>query len=183
MDGDDVMTQQATQERQQKTEQKITPFIWFENEAEEAVTFYVTLFKNSRVDDMSYYGDAGPEEKGKVMTIDFTLEGQEFMALNGGAAAPRPSDHTPPRGAIALFVTCEDQAEVDRLWDKLCDGGEKMQCGWVMDRFGVVWNIVPKGLGDVLHGDDPEKSARAMKAMLQMEKLDINELRRAYEGK
>lgn len=177
------MTQQATQEIKQKTEQKITPLIWFADEAEKAASFYVSLFKDSKIDKISYYGDAGPQEKGKVMMVEFTLEGQEFMALNGGMAAESPSDHTPPRGAIALFVTCDDQAEVDRVWEKLCVGGEKMQCGWVMDRFGTVWNIVPKGLNELLHGDDSEKSARAMKAMLEMEKLDINELRRAYEGR
>ncbi|HLX26773.1 MAG TPA: VOC family protein [Candidatus Cybelea sp.] len=159
----------------------ITPFLWFDDRAEEAANFYVSVFKNSKIDKMTYYGDAGPGEKGRVMTVEFTLEGQEFMALNGGPTeGPVPSGPVP--GAIALFVDCATQADVDNLWDKLSDGGQKMQCGWVKDRFNVVWNVVPAGLGDVLRGEDPEGSERAFKAMLRMEKLDIDELRRAYEG-
>jgi predicted 3-demethylubiquinone-9 3-methyltransferase (glyoxalase superfamily) len=160
--------------------QKITPFLWFDRNAEEAANFYVSIFKNSKIDHVSRCGDAGPGPAGSAMVVEFSLEGQEFMALNGGqTGVEAPS--APYPGAIALYVDCETQSEVDRLWAHLCDGGKKLQCGWVTDKFGVTWNIVPAGLRDVLSGPDAERSERAMKAMLQMEKLDINELRRVYE--
>jgi predicted 3-demethylubiquinone-9 3-methyltransferase (glyoxalase superfamily) len=160
--------------------QKITPFLWFEGNAEEAAEFYVSIFKDSKIENVSRYGEAGPGPEGSAMVVEFILEGQEFMALNGGpTGSDRPS--APYPGSIALFVDCDTQGDVDRLWERLCDGGKKLQCGWVTDRFGVTWNIVPSGLSDVLHGSDSEKSQRAMKAMLQMEKLDIDELRRVYE--
>jgi predicted 3-demethylubiquinone-9 3-methyltransferase (glyoxalase superfamily) len=160
----------------------ITPFLWFETQAEDAAKYYVSIFKNSKITDVARYGDAGPGQKGSVMTVDFTLDGQEFMAINGGPADPdapsRPD--TPWQGAIALFVSCESQADVDVLWDKLSEGGKKLPCGWVTDKYGVTWNIVPSGLGEVLRGPDEERSQRAMQAMLQMQKLDIDELRRVY---
>jgi predicted 3-demethylubiquinone-9 3-methyltransferase (glyoxalase superfamily) len=160
--------------------QKIRPFLWFDGTAEEAANFYVSIFKNSRITNVSHYGEAGPLAEGTAMVVEFELEGQEFMALNGGPSAPHPGGVF--QGAIALYVDCETQAEVDRLWDRLSEGGQKIQCGWVTDKYGFTWNIVPQGLSNYIAGDDPEKTARAMQAMLQMEKLDIDELRRAYEG-
>ena len=160
--------------------QKIVPFLWFNNKAEEAVNFYVSVFQNSKITHVSRYGEAGPLPKDTVMVVEFELEGQEFMALNGGETEAAPSGPYP--GAIALYVNCETQAEVDRLWDTLSEGGRKIQCGWLTDRYGVTWNIVPVGLSNYIAGDDPEKSQRAMQAMLQMQKLDIDELRRVYEG-
>jgi len=160
--------------------QSITPFIWFNDKAEEAANFYVSIFNNSRIENMSRYGEAGPLPAGTVMVVEFQLEGQDFMALNGGPTGAPPDGPTP--GAVALFVNCESQAEVDRLWEKLGKDGASHRCGWVTDKYGVTWNIVPAGLSDYLGGDDPEKAQRAMQAMLQMDKLDIDELRRAYEG-
>lgn len=159
--------------------QQIIPFIWFNGEAEEAVNRYVSLFPNSKIERVSRYGEAGPLPAGTVMTIEFQLDGQDVMALNGG---PGNAPGGPYPGAVALFVSCEEQSDVDRIWDGLKDGGEPLQCGWVRDRFGVVWNIVPRGLGDYVGGEDEAGANRAMQAMLQMEKLDIDALRRAYEG-
>ncbi len=159
----------------------ITPFLWFEGEAEEAAEFYVSIFPNSRIDDVSRYGDAGPGPSGSAMVVEFVLDGREMMAINGSPGAQPPSDG-PQRGSIALYVGCATQAEVDRLWDRLCDGGKELQCGWVVDRFGVTWNVVPDGLSDYLGGDDPKGAQRAMQAMLQMRKLDVDAIRRAYEG-
>lgn len=159
--------------------QQIIPFIWFNGEAEEAVNRYVSLFPNSTIERVSRYGEAGPLPEGTVMTIDFQLDGQDVMALNGG---PGSAPDGPYPGAVALFVSCETQADVDRIWDGLKDGGESLQCGWVRDRFGVVWNIVPRGLGDYVGGEDEAGANRAMQAMLKMDKLDIDALRRAYEG-
>ncbi len=158
--------------------QKIVPFLWFESQAEEACNFYVSVFNDSKIDSVSRYGEAGPGPSGSVMTVEFTLEGQDFMAINGGQAAG-----TAGLAQIALFVNCQTQAEVDSLWDKLSQGGETLQCGWLKDKYGFSWNIVPNGLVELVSGSDPEKAQRAMKAMLQMEKLDIDELRRAYEGR
>ncbi len=155
--------------------QKIVPFLWFDDKAEEAAHYYVSMFKNSKIENVSHYGEAGPGPSGSAMVVEFQLEGQDFMALNGGQPAT-------PSQAIALFVNCETQAEVDALWDKLSEGGEKLQCGWLRDKYGFSWNIVPVGLSHFLGGPDSVKSQRAMKAMLQMEKLDIDALRRAYEG-
>ena len=153
--------------------QKISPFLWFDNQAEEAVNFYTSIFKNSKVETMTRYGDAGPGPKGTVMSATFQLNGQEFMALNGG-----PEFTFTP--AISFFVNCETQEEVDDLWEKLSEGGEKQQCGWVTDRFGVTWQIVPTALGELLNDPDDEKSSRVMQAMLKMTKIDIAELNRAY---
>ncbi|MFI4935315.1 MAG: VOC family protein [Caulobacterales bacterium] len=153
--------------------QSITPFLWFDDQAEEAVSFYTQVFKNSKVGRIARYGEAGPGEPGKVMTASFELNGQAFMALNGG-----PTFKFTP--AISFFVSVETQAEVDELWDKLGEGGEPGQCGWLTDRFGVSWQIVPTALNEVLQGPDAAKRTSAMQAMLKMRKLDIAELRRAY---
>jgi predicted 3-demethylubiquinone-9 3-methyltransferase (glyoxalase superfamily) len=155
--------------------QKITPFLWFDHQAEEAMKFYVSVFKNSKVVSVSRYGDAGPGPKGSVMSATFELEGQTFYALNGG-----PMYKFSP--AISLFVSCETQQEVDALWEKLCEGGEPNRCGWLQDKYGVSWQIIPTVLGKMLGDKDPKKAQRAMKAMLQMGKLDIAVLTRAYEG-
>ena len=157
--------------------QKITTFLTFKDQAEEAVKLYTSVFKNSRITSTRRYGDAGPGPKGAVMTMGFELEGQPFMALNGG---PTFSFSI----GISLFVNCETQAEVDELWEKLTAGGGKPdRCGWLTDRFGVSWQIVPSTLGEVLGGTDAEGAKRAMQAMLKMNRLDIAALRRAYEGR
>jgi predicted 3-demethylubiquinone-9 3-methyltransferase (glyoxalase superfamily) len=154
--------------------QKITPFLWFNDNAEEAMNLYVSIFKNSKILSVSRYGDAGPGPKGAVMTATFQLEGQEFMALNGGP-------HFRFTEAISLFVNCETQREVDELWEKLSEGGEKGQCGWLKDKYGLSWQIIPSVLGELLRDKDPKKSQRVMKAMLQMKKIDIKGLKQAYE--
>jgi predicted 3-demethylubiquinone-9 3-methyltransferase (glyoxalase superfamily) len=154
--------------------QKIAPFLWFDGKAEEAARFYTTIFKNSRVLGMARYGDAGPGPKGAVMTARFELEGQEFIALNGGPLFKFTE-------AISFLVNCETQEEVDELWEKLSQGGEKARCGWLKDKFGVSWQIVPTALGQMLQDKDPEKSQRVMHAMLQMDKIDIIRLRQAYD--
>jgi len=154
--------------------QKITPFLWFDGKAEEAANLYVSLFKNSRITSVSRYGEEAPGETGSVMTVAFELEGQEFIALNGGP-------HFSFTPAISFMIHCETQSEVDDLWEKLSEGGETSQCGWLKDRFGVSWQVIPNALGDMLQDEDEEKSERVMHAMLQMEKIDINALRHAYE--
>jgi predicted 3-demethylubiquinone-9 3-methyltransferase (glyoxalase superfamily) len=154
--------------------QKITPYLWFDNQAEEAMNFYVSLFKNSQILSVSRYGDGGPGPQGTVMTATFQLDGQEFMALNGGP-------HFKFTEAISLFVNCETQAEVDDLWEKLSEGGEEQQCGWLKDRYGLSWQIIPTALGEMLGDNDPKKSQNVMQAMLQMRKIDIAALRRAYD--
>jgi predicted 3-demethylubiquinone-9 3-methyltransferase (glyoxalase superfamily) len=156
--------------------QKITPFLWFDGNAEEAMNFYTSIFKNSKIGRVGRYGDAGPGPKGSVMTGTFQIEGQEFMVLNGG-----PMFKFTP--AISFLVNCETQEEVDELWEKLSAGGELMQCGWLKDKFGVTWQIIPKALGELLGDKDPQKSQRVMKAMMKMIKIDVQGLRRAYEGK
>jgi predicted 3-demethylubiquinone-9 3-methyltransferase (glyoxalase superfamily) len=154
--------------------QKISPCLWFDNQAEEAVGFYTSVFKNSKIDKVSYYGDAGPGMKGTVLTITFQLNGQEFMALNGG-----PEYKFTP--ALSLFVNCKDQEEVDYFWDKLSEGGEKGQCGWLTDIYGVSWQIVPTILGELMSDKDTKKTANVIRALLQMKKLDIVMLKKAYE--
>lgn len=156
--------------------QKIAPFLWFDNKAEEAMKFYVSIFKNSKIVNVSRYGEGGPGPKGTVMTGTFELEGQKFMALNGGP-------HFKFSPAISFFVNCETQTEVDDLWEKLSEGGEKQRCGWVTDKFGVSWQIIPTALGKMLSDPDPVKSKNAMNAMLQMDKIDIARLKQAYEQK
>jgi len=156
--------------------QKITPFLWFDNQAEEAMNFYVSVFKNSKNVSITRFGEAGPGANGTVMTARFQIEGQEFVALNGGPVFT----FTP---AISFVVNCETQEEVDRLWEKLSEGGEKQQCGWLKDKFGVSWQIVPIVLVDLLNDPDPVKSQRVMKAMLPMGKIDIKTLKQAFNGK
>jgi predicted 3-demethylubiquinone-9 3-methyltransferase (glyoxalase superfamily) len=155
--------------------QKITPFLWFDGKAEEAANFYTSIFKNSKILNIARYGEAGPGPKGTVMTATFELEGQSFMALNGGP-------HYAFTPAISFFVSCETQAEVDHLWEKLSAGGAEMQCAWLRDKFGVSWQIVPKALIELMQDKDPVKSQRVFKAMLEMTKIDIEGLRRAYRG-
>lgn len=156
--------------------QKITPFLWFNDNLEEAVNFYTSIFKNSKVLSMSRLPEGTPGPAGKVMTATFQLEGQEFMALNGGPEYKFTE-------AISLFVNCETQKEVDDLWDKLSADGEPGQCGWLKDKFGLSWQIVPTALGQLMGDPDPQKSQRVMQAMLKMTKIDIAALRRAYEQK
>ena len=154
--------------------QKITPFLWFDDKAEEAMNFYVSIFKNSKIVSVTRYGEGGPGPKGTVMTATFQLDGQEFMALNGGP-------HFKFTEAISFFVNCETQEEVDEFWEKLSEGGEKSRCGWLKDKYGLSWQIVPTVLGEMLQDKDAEKSKRVMKAMLQMDKIDIKTLKQAYE--
>lgn len=155
--------------------QKITPFLWFDGRAEEAANFYTSIFPNSKIVSMMRSGEAGPGPKGSVMSATFELQGQEFIALNGG-----PMFTFSP--AISFFVPCETQEEIDKFWEKLSEGGEKKQrCGWLKDKFGVSWQIVPTVLGQLLQDKDAEKSKRVMNAMLQMDKLDIASLKRANE--
>jgi predicted 3-demethylubiquinone-9 3-methyltransferase (glyoxalase superfamily) len=149
--------------------QKISPFLWFNDEAEEAANFYATLFDDAEVTSVSRYPEGSPGPAGKVMSVTFRLAGQEFMALNGG-----PEFHFTE--AISLYVHCKDQDEVDRLWLQLTEGGEESQCGWLMDRFGLSWQIIPDRLGELLGDPDPGRSQRAMQAMLQMQKIDIKVL-------
>jgi len=156
--------------------QKITPFLWFDGKAEEAMNFYISIFKNSKVGRVTRYGEAGPGPKGTVMSAMFQLEGQEFMALNGG-----PQFTFTP--AISFFVNCETQQEVDELWEKLIEGGKKDRCGWLKDKYGLSWQIIPSALGKMLGDKDPEKSKRVIEAMLQMDKIDIKGLQQAYQGK
>jgi predicted 3-demethylubiquinone-9 3-methyltransferase (glyoxalase superfamily) len=154
--------------------QKITPFLWFDGKAEEAANFYTSIFPNSKIVSMMRSGETGPGPKGSVMSATFELQGQEFIALNGG-----PMFTFSP--AISFFVHCETQEEVDHFWEKLSEGGEKQRCGWLKDKFGVSWQVVPSVLGQLLEDKDAEKSKRVMNAMLQMDKLDIARLKRANE--
>jgi predicted 3-demethylubiquinone-9 3-methyltransferase (glyoxalase superfamily) len=154
--------------------QRITPFLWFDGKAEEAMNFYVSVFKNSKVVSVTRYGEAGPGPKGTVMSATFELDGQRFYALNGG---PQFS-FTP---AISFFVNCETQQEVDDLWERLSEGGEKQRCGWLKDKYGLSWQIVPSVLGKMLQDRNAQKAQRVMKAMMQMDKLDIARLKQAYD--
>jgi len=154
---------------------KITPFLWFDNRAEEAAHLYTAIFNNSRVIETMRRGDAGPGPGGAVMSVTFVLDGQHFIALNGGP-------YFTFNEAISLFVSCEDQRELDEFWERLSEGGEKRQCGWLKDRFGISWQIVPAMLGEMLRDPDPARSGRVMQALRKMDKLDIAGLRRAYDG-
>ena len=154
---------------------KISTCLWFEDQAEEAAKFYTSVFDDSRILDVARYGDGGPGPAGQAITAEFEIEGRMFLALNGGTAANFTE-------AVSFVVDCADQEEVDRYWTALTDGGAESQCGWLKDRYGVSWQIVPSALGSLLAGADPEGSQRAMQAMLGMRKLDIAELQKAYDG-
>ena len=154
--------------------QKITPFLWFDDKAEEAMNFYVSVFKNSKVVAISRYGDAGPGPKGSVMTAAFQLNGQDFVALNGGP-------HFTFTPAVSFVVNCDTQQEVDEYWEKLSAGGKPNQCGWLTDKYGLSWQIVPTILPKLVTDQNPEKSNRVMAALMQMEKLDIKTLQQAYD--
>jgi predicted 3-demethylubiquinone-9 3-methyltransferase (glyoxalase superfamily) len=151
---------------------QITPCLWFDTEGEEAASFYTSIFPNSRVVDVAHYGEAGPRPAGTVMTVSFELNGQKFVALNGGPEFTFSE-------AISFQVPCEDQAEVDMFWSKLTEGGEESQCGWLKDKFGLSWQIFPKALPELLGDPDREKSQRVMAAMLKMKKIDLDALERA----
>jgi len=153
--------------------QKITPYLWFNDDAEDAARFYISIFKGSRIDDIVRYGDEGPGMKGTVMSVTFQLHGQDFYALNGG-----PVFTFSP--AISLFVNCETQDEVDEMWERLSEGGEKGRCGWLKDRYGVSWQIVPTVLGEMLKDKDVKRAQRVMKALLEMDKIDIKTLKEAF---
>jgi predicted 3-demethylubiquinone-9 3-methyltransferase (glyoxalase superfamily) len=155
--------------------QKITPNLWFDTEAEEAANFYISIFKDSEVVNVMHYGDAGPRPAGMVMTVTFRLQGQEFTALNGGPDFKFNE-------AISFLVNCESQDEVDEYWERLSDDGEEGPCGWLKDKFGVSWQIVPTVLDEMLQDKDSERANRVMKAMLQMKKIDIAGLQEAYNG-
>jgi predicted 3-demethylubiquinone-9 3-methyltransferase (glyoxalase superfamily) len=155
--------------------QKITPNLWFDTEAEEAAEFYVSVFKDSRIVNKSHYSDAGPREAGMVMTVDSELNGQRFTGINGGPNFKFDE-------AVSFLISCEDQDEVDYYWEKLSEGGSEGQCGWLKDRYGLSWQVVPTGMEAVFSDPDPERAKRAMEAMLKMSKLDVAELRRAADG-
>ncbi len=156
--------------------QKITPFLWFDNQAEEAANSYVSIFKNSKVVSVTRYGEAGPGPKGTVMVVEFQIDGQKFVALNGGPLFKFTE-------AISFVVNCETQEEVDYFWEKLtADGGAESMCGWLKDKYGLSWQVVPTIAIEMMQDKDPEKSQRVMKAIMQMKKIDIPTLRQAYEG-
>jgi predicted 3-demethylubiquinone-9 3-methyltransferase (glyoxalase superfamily) len=155
--------------------QKITPCLWFDNQAEEAVQFYTSIFKNSKIGEVSRYGEAGPGPKGSVMTAAFELDGQEFIALNGGPVFKFTE-------AISFVVNCESQEDVDYYWEKLSEGGQQVQCGWLKDKYGVSWQIVPTMLPKLVKDTDLERSQRVMAAIMKMVKIDISALQKAYDG-
>ncbi|CAI2934847.1 VOC family protein [Aminobacter niigataensis] len=155
--------------------QKITPFLWFDNQAEDAVNFYISVFRNAKVGKVTRYGEAGPGPVGSVMVAEFELEGIRFTALNGGPMFKFTE-------AISMVVDCKDQAEVDHFWDRLSEGGQPGQCGWLKDRFGLSWQIVPEALPRLLGDPDPAKAGRVMQAMLQMTRIEVAKLEKAYAG-
>ena len=155
--------------------QKITPFLWFDHQAEEAARFYTSLFKNSRIEAVTRYGATGPGPQGSVMTVAFELDGQKFVALNGGPAFKFTE-------AVSFVVNCEDQREVDELWTKLSDGGQEIECGWLKDKYGLAWQIVPTVFFEMIQGPDAERKDRVMMAMMKMKKFDIAGLEAAYRG-
>jgi predicted 3-demethylubiquinone-9 3-methyltransferase (glyoxalase superfamily) len=163
------MKQEAT------IQQTITPFLWFDNQAEEAANFYTSVFKNSTMGKVLRYGDAGPGPKGSVLTASFQLDGQEFIALNGGPQFKFTE-------AVSFVINCTNQEEVDYYWNKLTEGGQESQCGWLKDKFGLSWQVVPVQLNQLLSDPNPGKAARAMQAMLQMKKIDIQKLEEAAAG-
>ena len=151
--------------------QKITPYLWFDGQAEDAAAHYTSIFKNARIVDVNRMGEGGP-----AVTVTFEIDGQQFVALNGGPQFAFTE-------AMSLFVSCRDQAEVDDLWERLSEGGEKGQCGWLKDRYGVSWQVIPTALGELMGDPDPEKAGRVVQAMLGMTKIDIQGLRDAYDGR
>ena len=163
-------------ERTQPGTQKITTFLWFDNNAEEAAKFYVSVFKNSKILNTTHYGEVGPGPRGSVMTIDFELDGQRFTGLNGGPQFKFTE-------AISLVVHCKTQEEVDYFWEKLSEGGEKVECGWLKDKFGLFWQVTPDILLELLQDSDSQKSQRVMKAMMQMKKIEIEPLKKAAQGR
>jgi predicted 3-demethylubiquinone-9 3-methyltransferase (glyoxalase superfamily) len=163
-----------------KITQKITPFLWFDNQAEEAAKFYTSIFKNSKIENATRYDEEGSKvsgrPKGSLMTVPFQIEGQEFVALNGGPMFKFTE-------AISFIVNCETQKEVDYYWEKLSAGGEEVQCGWLKDRFGLSWQVVPTVLTEMLQDKDPQKAQRVMAAMLKMKKIEIADLKKTYDSK
>ncbi len=155
-------------------QQKITPSLWFDTEAEEAANLYTSIFKNSRVVNISHYTEAGPRPAGTVMSVEFELDGQRFVGINGGPQFTFDE-------AVSFQITCEDQDEVDHYWERLSEGGEEGRCGWLKDRYGLSWQVIPTGMGELFADPDPEPAQRAMQAMLEMGKLDIAALRRAAD--
>jgi predicted 3-demethylubiquinone-9 3-methyltransferase (glyoxalase superfamily) len=153
--------------------QKITPCLWFDDQAEEAVRFYTSIFENSKIGKFAHYGEGAPRPKGSVMTVEFQLDGQAFLALNGGPQFKFTE-------AVSFIVNCETQEEVDRMWEKLSEGGEQVQCGWLKDRYGLSWQVVPTILAKLLSDPDPVRTDRVMQAVLRMKKLDIEALKEAY---
>ena len=156
-------------------QQKIIPNLWFDVEAEEAANFYVSVFKNSRILNVTRYPEGAPGPAGSVMTVEFELDGHRFVGINGGPQFTFTE-------AVSFQIDCADQAEVDYFWDRLTEGGQEVQCGWLKDRFGLSWQVVPAGMEEVLSDADPERASRAMQAMMQMVKIDIDEMRRAADG-
>lgn len=173
--GYEYTTTRVTKGNRETHMQKITSCLLFDGKAEEAMNFYTSVFENSKAVSITHYGEAGPGQKGTAMFATFQLDGQEFIALNGGPQFTFAE-------AISLFVSCEAQEEVDDLWEKLSEGGEKQRIGWLKDKYGVSWQIVPTVLGELLNDPDSEKSQRVMKVMLQMDKINIKKLKQAYEG-
>src|SRR5262245_1927334 len=156
--------------------QKITPCLWFDQQAEEAARFYVSAFKNSKSGAVNHYGEGAPMPRGTVLTVRFQLDGQDFLALNGGPMFKFTE-------AVSLIVNCETQEEVDRMWEKLSEGGRQQQCGWLKDKYGLSWQIVPTALGKMISDSEPGRAGRVMKALLQMKKPDLKKLEEAYAGK
>jgi predicted 3-demethylubiquinone-9 3-methyltransferase (glyoxalase superfamily) len=162
-------------ERTRAMPRQIVPNLWFDTEAEEAANFYISVFPNSRIVFVSHYTEGSPREAGMVMTVEFELDGQRFVGINGGPQFKFDE-------AVSFQITCEDQDELDYYWDRLTDGGSESQCGWLKDRFGLSWQVVPTGMEELFSDPDPERARRAMQAMLQMRKLDVAALRRAAAG-
>jgi predicted 3-demethylubiquinone-9 3-methyltransferase (glyoxalase superfamily) len=157
-------------------QQKIVTNLWFDTEAEEAANFYISIFKDSQINNVSHYGEAGPREAGQVLTVDFELAGQQFTGINGGPDFKFNE-------AVSLLINCEDQAEVDYYWENLlADGGQELPCGWLKDKYGLAWQVIPKQLGELMSDPDPAKSNRVMAAMLKMVKIDVAELEKAHAG-
>ena len=154
---------------------RITPNLWFDTQGLEAAEYYTSIFPNSKVTDITYYGEGGPQRAGDVLTVNFELDGQQYTAINGGPQFPFDA-------AISLLIECADQAEIDYYWEQLSNGGEEGPCGWLKDKYGLSWQVVPRALVELISDPDPQKSGRVMEAMLKMKKIDIDQLKRAYAG-